>query len=288
MKKSNSIYAEKNILLTTMHRKELYLEAACKKILGASLLTLDGKIDTDALGTFSGEIERKGTQKEVVLKKCKLGLERSDFTLGIANEGSFGPHPQIPFIPASFETLVFVDKVRQIEIFETMLFKETNYRHATYNASDDLTDFLKLSLFPSHGLIVKPNICSDKTVLFKGIQNIIELKKAINFCIKYSTDNQVHIETDMRAHMNPTRGVNLRKLGIRLFRRLSRLCPCCQSPGWGITSLKKGRPCLLCHYPTELPTNYIWSCVQCPHQKEQLFPNGMSYSDPTYCKLCNP
>ena len=64
MKKSSSVYQGEKIALATMHKKELYLKAACEKILGASLSTFDDKINTDLLGTFSGEIERKRGQKE--------------------------------------------------------------------------------------------------------------------------------------------------------------------------------------------------------------------------------
>ncbi|MEI8300538.1 MAG: DUF6671 family protein [Chlamydiota bacterium] len=288
MKKPDSVYIGKKILLTTMHKKELYLKAPCEKILGASLSISDESINTDALGTFSGEIERKGNQKETVLKKCFLGLKGSGFTLGVANEGSFGPHPQIPFIASSLETLVFVDTTRKVEIFETMLFKETNYRHTTCTNLDDLTNFFKYALFPSHGLIIRPNLCNDKTILFKGIQDITKLKESISLCAKHSDDKLAHIETDMRAHMNPTRGLNLKKLGIRLFRRLSRLCPLCHTPGWGITDLKKGRPCLICQCPTELASSYIWTCIQCPYQKEQRFPECLHYANPSYCNVCNP
>jgi hypothetical protein len=288
MKKSFSVYIGQQIALATMHKKELYLNAACKKILGASLITFDGKLNTDLLGTFSGEIERKGNQKETVLQKCKLGLDLSGLPLGMANEGSFGPHPYIPFIASSFETLVFIDRIRCLEVFETMRFMRTNYRSTTCSSSDDLTDFLDWSLFPSHGLIIRPNVCKDKTILFKGVQDFTELKKSISICSQNSTDKMAHIETDMRAHMNPTRGFNIQKLGIRLFRRLTRLCPVCQAPGWGRTNTKKGRPCSICEYPSELPISYIWSCSICPHQEEEPFPDAPNYADPGYCNMCNP
>lgn len=283
-----SLYMGKQIALATMHKKEVYLKDACEKILGASLVTFDEKINTDLLGTFSGEIERKSTQKETVLQKCHLGLDISGLPLGIANEGSFGPHPYIPFIAFSLEILVFVDRIRCLEVFETMMFTKTNYRHTTCYSSDDLTEFLNYSLFPSHALIVKPTICKDKTIVFKGIQDFIELKKNIDICCQNSSDNRAHLETDMRAHKNPTRGLNIRKLGIRLFRRLTRLCPGCQSPGWSRINIKKGRPCLICEHPSELPISYIWSCSACSHQEEEPLPNAPSYTDPTYCNICNP
>jgi len=49
------------------------------------------EVDTDQLGTFTGEIHRVGTPKEVVLKKARLGIQASGLLYGIASEGSIGP-----------------------------------------------------------------------------------------------------------------------------------------------------------------------------------------------------
>jgi len=288
MRKSDSLYRGQRIALATIHKKELYLNPACEKILGTSLFTCGEKINTDLFGTFSGEVERKGTQKETVLQKCYLGMEISGSALGLANEGSFGPHPFIPFVPSACETLVFVDKNRQLTIFETMISLKTNYQHKECLSETDLAEFLAHVLFPSHGLIVRPNIWRDKQILFKGIQDFCELKKAIAVSCQNSPDGMAHIETDMRAHMNPTRGRIIQKVGIRLFRRLTRLCPTCKTPGWGITNLKRGRPCSICDYPTELPVSYVWSCAICPYKEESPFPGAHLNADPGQCNLCNP
>jgi len=288
MKNYSSFYKGKEIALATMHHKELYLSSSCKKILGASLYPLNETINTDLLGTFSSEIERKGSQKETALKKCHMGLELSGLLLSLASEGSFGPHPHIPFLSTSLETLVFVDKINQIEIFQSKRFTTTNYAQITCSNACDITEFLKRCKFPSHGLIIRPNIWDDKTILFKGIQDILDLKKHLSFCCSASLDGKAHIETDMRAHMNPTRGFTICKLGILLFRRLTRLCPSCSSPGWDRTDIKKGKPCLLCNYPSALPVSYVWSCSKCPHTEEQPIKNESAFAPPEYCDMCNP
>ena len=74
MKNQGSIYKNKKIFLATMHKKEEWLSPACKKILGADLGRFNHRINTDALGTFSKEIERRGSQKDAILEKCKLGI----------------------------------------------------------------------------------------------------------------------------------------------------------------------------------------------------------------------
>jgi hypothetical protein len=288
MKTISSIYNGQQIMLATMHAKEQYLEAACRKILGAELVTCKGNLNTDQLGTFSGEVERKGTQKEVVVQKCKLGMNISKIPLGLANEGSFGPHPLIPFAAASYETMVFIDQKRNIQVFETKFFSSTNYNYKIASIEDDVSDFLKNSIFPSHGVIVRPNIWNDKSIIFKGIQDYENLQKAIIASAHYSCDKLVRLETDMRAHMNPTRGRNIRKLGILLFRRLTCLCPSCKAPGWGKTDILRGRLCQLCQCPTDLPISYVWSCPLCPYREEKPFSASIEYTDPQYCALCNP
>lgn len=288
MKKSTSLYQGEQFVFATMHDKELFLEGACKKILGASLRGLKGILDTDLLGTFSGEIEREGTQKETVLKKCLLGLEKSGLSFGLASEGSFGPDPLIPFFNSSIESIVFIDKKRDLKLFETMRFLRTNYNEKKVSASEDYSEFLKSILFPSHRLIVRPNIWADKTIIFKGIQDPDQLKKAISISCSNSSDQQALLQTDMRAHMNPTRALNLVKLGLRLFRRIERPCPSCNSPGWGPSRKLPGKRCKACYYPTELPRASLWCCPACLFEQEKSLPSAEIGAEPCYCPNCNP
>lgn len=283
-----SKYAGKTILLVTMHEKERYLNRASEKILGASLITTKGVIDTDVLGTFSGEIERRGSQEEVVLEKCLLGINKIGCSFGLASEGSFGPHPYIPFVYASFETLLFVDQLRGLKISERLLTAHTNYGHRICSSKEDLYSFLQAVRFPSHALIVRPHIWMEKTIIFKGIQDYHDLRKKIDQCCQRSPDGLAHVETDMRAHMNPTRGHYIQRLGIRLFRRLTRLCPQCHAPGWGRTDVKRGRPCMDCGHPSDLPMGYLWSCMQCGLREERPISPHLQYANAAYCCFCNP
>ena len=67
-------------------------------------------LDTDQLGTFTGEVERKSDPITTARNKCVVAMELSNCDLAIASEGSFGPHPSISFIPADDEFLLFIDK----------------------------------------------------------------------------------------------------------------------------------------------------------------------------------
>lgn len=288
MKKLTSLYQDEEFVFATMHDKEVYLNGACKKILGASLRGLKGVLDTDLLGTFSGEVERMGTQKETVLKKCLLGLKQSGLPYGIASEGSFGPDPLIPFFNSSIETVVFIDQKRNFQLFESRRFLKTNYNQKTVSDFEDCSEFLKEAIFPSHRLIVRPNVWVDKTIVFKGLQTLDELKKALSTACIHSEDKKAFIQTDMRAHMNPTRAFNLVKLGLRLFRRLQHLCPSCSSPGWGPSRKVPGKPCKVCSCPTPLPYASLWNCPLCPMEEEKPLFDSHIPAEPGHCPNCNP
>lgn len=282
-------YLDQTILLTSMHKKEEALTSSAKKILGAHIRSTRDAIDTDMLGTFSGEKERIKSQKETALEKCKLGMEKEGCLLGIASEGSFGPYLGLPFIYSSYETLVFVDEKLDLVIYENAIYKMTNFLAIECDKSTDLSEFLKKSLFPSHGLVVKPiEPLLENAPIIKGIQNIQNLNNAIQQCSCQSESGKIIVETDMRAHMNPTRMANIRKLGIKLFRRLSKSCPHCNTPGWGKTGIKRGRLCLACHSPTDLVSSYVYSCVKCHFQVEKPLSSVVGLAPPSCCNFCNP
>ena len=100
------------IILPTKHAKSIAIAPPCWERLGASVL--EYVIDTDTLGTFSGGAECKGNALECTRRKCEWALEllRNKAEYCIANEGSFGPHPQIPFLPYDQEILYFIDGKR--------------------------------------------------------------------------------------------------------------------------------------------------------------------------------
>jgi hypothetical protein len=82
-----------------MHRKEEAVAPALLSTLGLLVVPARG-LDTDQLGTFSGEVPREGSMLDVAMRKARLGMSATGLPLGIASEGTFGPHPAIPFFPA--------------------------------------------------------------------------------------------------------------------------------------------------------------------------------------------
>lgn len=100
-------YEHETAVLATMHGKQVAVGPPFREILGLKL-RLPDDIDTDALGTFTGEVERKGTMLETAIAKARLGMELTGSKLGLASEGSYGPHPVAPLSPpaSSFSSLL--------------------------------------------------------------------------------------------------------------------------------------------------------------------------------------
>lgn len=280
-------YWGRTVVLTTKHGKERSVARPFRSAMGVTVkVAVD--IDTDTLGTFTGEIARVGTPREVAISKARLGLSSTGGKLGLASEGSFGPHPQIPWLAVDHELLAFVDQELGIEVIESLVTDKTNFGHCRAGHVDELEQFLRRSLFPSHALIVRPNDGIKPGFLFKEIVDGHVLASAVSLCSSASADRLALVETDMRAHMNPTRRSVIRKAAFKLARRLLGLCPACGAPGWGQTGTEIGLPCAVCGEPTELVRHEIFGCAYCHHCAAQARSDGQLVADEAQCPLCNP
>lgn len=300
----HSLYAGKEAILTTKHDKLSSLALPLKAAIGLNVSAIEG-IDTDKLGTFSGEIERAKSARETVVLKARMGINQSGTPLGLATEGSFGPHPVAFFIPGTEEVIGFIDENLGIEIIESLISTETNYSGMSAKSIEDLEkdNFLAKALFPSHALIVKPqkpksgflkklssSLQGRQTChsIFKGIKDTGSLREAIELAKSESEDGIAAIETDMRAHMNPTRRRVIRKVAAQQGRRLRRLCPECSCPGWGKSDAVPGLPCELCRLPTRNILLEVYSCPKCTHTEEREREDGLKFAYAGNCDYCNP
>lgn len=294
-------YFGRQVVLTTKHEKARAFQLPLQAGVGLVLDTIE--IDTDKLGTFTGEIERQGTPLQTAVKKARLGMSHAGAKLGIANEGSFGPHPYVPFLVGCHEIVVFIDDDLGIEVVESIVSAKTNYAHIDTRSIEAVGEFLERVKFPSHGLIVRPNQsnqnlthqlslmltgASRSTVIQKGIRDRDALAAAISSSRALSADGLAHVETDMRAHMNPTRLRVLRALGIKLARKLRSICPECQCPGFGITRVEGALPCKDCGYPSESYAFQFHGCLKCQVERTHPRTDGKTAVDAMYCQRCNP
>lgn len=277
------VYKGKKIFFTTKHQKGVALAPIFLDITGAKIE--EYPFDTDQFGTFSLEIPRQSSPLITAEKKCMQAQIIPGSELFLASEGSFGPHPAMPFIVAGIETLFFFDKVRDLKISMSNIFTTTNFAREELFELDALWAFTKKVHFPSHALILRSANPSN-SIIFKGIQNSDELE--YKFSSILSCCGSVIVETDMRAHLNPTRMQTIQELGRKLAYHLNSLCPNCQTPGFGIKSLQKGLPCLECRLPTDLILKERIACRKCTYQQETLYPKGQLFAEPTFCFYCNP
>jgi hypothetical protein len=270
--------------LASMHKKETALKEQFKKFLGCEVVPVP--INTDLFGTFTGEIERTLTPHKTAKEKCYKGLEIQKGALGISSEGSFTPHPYCPFITANIEILFFTDRNLNFELTLTKLSTETNHSAQLIKTTQELLNFANKALFPSHALILRPEKANDSNLIFKGIQDPQELQDMFQICIQNSKEASVYVETDMRAHMNPTRMKIIEELSYEMADRLRSSCPSCQIPGWGVVQKVSGLPCKACYIPTDLIKSEVYGCCSCTY--EELKEAERDLADPSFCPSCNP
>ncbi|ROU03720.1 DUF6671 family protein [Histidinibacterium lentulum] len=274
-------FAGRTAAFATMHGKE----AAFRPPLAARLgLTLEvaGGVDTDSLGTFTGEIPRAGTMEEAVRAKALLGMAATGRDLGLASEGAYGPHPQLPFLPLGREIAVLVDAATGAEVQETVTDEAPTYARLEIGDRGGVEAFLRRVGFPAQGLILLPAAQGGGAIL-KGICDPGALGRALE-----AASPGAALETDMRAHMNPRRMATLSRLASLLADRLASLCPRCGAPGFGRTGVERGLPCRCCGSATALVAAEVWTCAACAHAERRGRADGGAFADPGACPLCNP
>ena len=95
------------------------------------------------------------------------------------------------------------------------------------------------------------------------------------------------IQTDMRAHLNPTRMRAIERAALDLVRRFRSRCPVCSYPGFDVTERLPGLPCEWCAEPTQVIKREVLSCAACAHRIERPAGDRVA-ADPGNCDRCNP
>ena len=268
-------YHGHTVALATQHGKARALAPPLARRLG--LIVAAVAIDTDQFGTFTGSCPRTGTAADAALAKARAGMAASGHQLGLASEGSFGPHPWLPFGAGGVETLAFIDAPRGLELTLSAISRRTNFAQHEVTAGADIAPFLARIGFPAHALVVKG---PDGGVLATGVQDMATLSP-----LAWPGNR---LETDMRAHLNPTRMAAIRSLAGRLAARLACRCPACACPGWGQIDVATGLPCSSCSQPTQGVLAIIDGCGVCDHRETRPRPDGVTAASPASCDWCNP
>jgi len=288
MHSAHHLYRDQRVALLTQHGKEKVLAPVLEQALGCRVELVTG-YDTDRLGTFTRDIPRAGTQLDAARKKARIGMDMSGLPLGLASEGSLGPDPFAGIFPWNLELLIFIDDERALEIVGGAQGK-ANFAHqlaADWAAAEAFADRMG---FPEHHLVMRPEGEDDPRIR-KGINSWAELEAAFAWALKQSTSGRVFLETDARAHANPTRMENIRLAAEDLAKKLCSLCPACNTPGFWIVERVAGLPCADCGAPTHETRAEVHGCLKCAHRLSHEFTDQLTdpqYASPSHCDYCNP
>ena len=176
------MFVGRKLIIATKHKKENVIAPLFREAFEVECF-VDPFFDTDILGTFTGEIERKEDPVTTLRQKCLLAMESNGCDLGIASEGSFGPHPSFFFMPSDDELMIFIDKKNNLEILARNLSTSTNFNGKYITNEKELIQFAASVEFPSHGLIIQKDK-NDFSFIQKGIHDKKELLNQFNFCLE--------------------------------------------------------------------------------------------------------
>jgi len=270
--------------LGTMHQKQKVIAPLFKKQLGITVKVPDN-LDTDRFGTFTLDKKRSGNQKETAIIKAKAAMELLGLDIGIASEGSFGPHPAIPFANVNIEVVVYIDTKLSLQVFGGSI-EVTNYAHNTTATSlEEVLDFAERIDFPKHGIVMR-KAEKNYSKMIKGITSMKELTESAQQLL--GKHKSIWLETDFRAHVNQTRMKNIKKATEDLIANLNRQCPECSMPGFHRIAPKPGLPCETCGLPTDTPLYDVYACDICKYTQDIIYPSGKKTAYAGYCDYCNP
>ncbi|MEN9232038.1 MAG: hypothetical protein Q6L68_14130 [Thermostichus sp. DG02_5_bins_236] len=268
-------------LLATRHGKEAVIAPLLHQHLGICVEVVD--IDTDQFGTFSRERPRAGDAVATLRLKIASAFQVKEAPLGLASEGSFGPHPQLPWLPWNQEWVMLQDPVEGLELVGWAGSSRTNFSHRRVSTLAEALTFAQQVGFPEHGLIALDDP-QQPQVIHKGIQDEETLQAIFQELNVHRRG--VHLETDMRAMCNPSRMQVIAAATENLIAKARSYCPACGTPGyWRIRSLS-GLPCGNCGAPTPLPKAWVYGCLRCSHTHQE--PVEEPWADPAQCAFCNP
>jgi hypothetical protein len=277
-------YFGQRAILTSKHEKVSLIQPEFSRAFNLEVRELP--LDTDLLGTFSGEIERTASPLETAIKKARLGMQASGISLGIASEGSIGADPAMPLLTSDIELLVLVDDERGLVISETFRSFDIFAGRKEFRSGDDISEFLSRVDFPNHHLIVLTEGANGLTSI-KGISNLTKLNESIEELLAISPKGFVVIESDFRANHSPSRQVNIQAAAKKLAKRIATLCPECAAPGWGVVDYERGVECSGCgDINPDIAHRETLGCVRCSARGPGKVINESI--DSARCFGCNP
>ena len=276
-------FKDRKIVIATKHSKE--------KAMGTFLSSLGleyfvpENFDTDEFGTFTREISRAGNQLEAAKKKAIEAMKYTGTDIAIASEGSFGPDPAMPFVSSNLELVLLVDKKHGIEVRGHSRTGDTNFLYEKVSSLEEAIDFAKKIGFPEHGVIVRKNEKSKE--IYKDVVSWKDFENIVTKLLSKPFTKKIFLETDMRAHRNPTRMRNIQLAMEDLVKNIASICPECHMFGYATSEYIPGLPCRLCKQPTDIGKAVLYECAKCGNKEEKNI-GGLLFAEPGQCNYCNP
>jgi len=280
------IFAGRTVVIATMHQKEKVIGPPLERELGLRVVVPDN-FNTDAFGTFTREIQRDGSQLNAARKKAETAMELTGLDLAVSSEGSFGPHPSIPFVLSGLELVLLIDKKNNLEIRGHHRTSKTNVNSASVRSVEEALTVAQSWGFPEHGIIVRKSE-HGKNDIHKDVDSVEKLEARVSEMLRRPFTKTVFLETDMRAHKNPLRMEGIQNATQDLIKNIRSLCPRCGSPGFVVTDVQDGLPCEHCGSPTDVPMVEIFSCAKCEHKESKTITERGAFADAEHCERCNP
>ena len=277
------VYQGRQVALLTQHGKERVIASVLDTALGCQVGLVRG-YDTDLLGTFTRDIPRAGAQLRAARIKARLGMDLAGLPIGLASEGSFGADPFTGMLSWNVEMIVWIDDILSIEVVGVASGASSSSHLLTANW-EEVEKFTRIAGFPEHGLVARPHHEDDPRIR-KGITDWETLREAFRWACGEADNGCAFLESDARAHMNPSRMRMIGRAAKDLVRKLRTLCPTCGAPGFALTERIPGLPCEDCGTPTREARADIHRCARCGHQMT-VECSGKAASA-SRCDFCNP
>ena len=267
-------------LLVTKHHK-LGLVAPSFAAIGWHVSELQA--DTDALGTFSGDVDRRHPPLETARRKALLAAGRPDVRWWFASEGTIGP--SLGGLVSDRELVVAIEPrsggmVAGAALSLAIVSIRLEVRWST--SEEEVVRACAGADLPRHHLVVS---ASDRSAAPVGalcdIDDVLDVIRQ-----RRRRRRTLVLQPDLRSHLCPSRQPTIRAAAADLAARLATPCPACTRSGFGSIAPECGLPCAGCGQPTNEVSVRRRRCPWCMRVERK--PVDQVTADAARCRWCNP
>lgn len=271
---------DKRALLVTKHGKQHLLAP----VFGVNGWNLEvAWADTDVLGTFSGDVPRRHSPLETVRRKAILGVGLGDAPWVVASEGTI--RSAWPGLVYDVELVVLASRDSRTLVVGRAVgygIRAVKFKVDSTTTEEEIIRRCADADLPRHHLLVAAPDHRDAAI--GALARVDDVLDACHRLVR--PQGTLIVQTDLRAHLCPSRQPVIIDAAKDLMNRMSQECPRCNAAGFGETDLIPGRSCADCGSPTQAAIAQRWVCPTCGFDEDRPI-KGESAS-PSHCSWCNP